>query len=299
MSDLDLIHPHAVPGHNEAPDYARLITDEMQKTYLAEFELSAALRAEARNLPAECNDEDTAGKYAALIKRIRDHAKVLTSHHDKEKLPFKIKAEAIDSVFFGEVDKLARRDKKNQAGAADVLYARYDDFQQRKLAAEKLKRDRELEEAAKIERDKVAAAQAAAAAEEEARQVLERARAPAQIERKEEIVEQAAAVADSAKVDAIMATDKADAAELATKAKPADMTRTRYSGGVLGTMGTEPFVEITDRATLDLEKLRPHLPIAVLETALRAYATGVGYSSDPAFQIAGARFGKKARSRIK
>lgn len=303
MSDLD--NPRAVPGDNSAIDYAGLMLVDLERDYKGPKEDTAALLAEAVALvdtipkPRVVRDERIAAKLAILFRRIADHAKALTAYHAKEKLPHKVRGETCDSFFFGQIDKLKRRDKKNQPGAADILFALYDEFNQHKLREEEAARERELARLAKIESDRVAAAQEAERLAQEAAEAAERARAPAQIEKKVEIAEQAAVVADSAKVDAILATDAADKAELATKASPAQMVRTRYESGVVGTMQTENFAEITDRTILDLEKLRPHIPIAALETALRAYANGLAYSSAPEHQIAGAKFGKRPKSRIK
>lgn len=305
MSDQDLLNQRAVPGDNSAIDFAGMMLADLDRDYKGPKEDSAKLLAEAAALvetipvPRIIRDEAIAEKLATLYRRIKDHAKNLTAFHAREKLPHKVRGETCDSFFFGQIDKLARRDKKNKAGAADVLFAIYDEFNQFKLREEELARERELERLAQIERDRVAAAQEAERVAEEARLAAERARAPAQIEKKQEIAQEAAVEADSKKVDAILATDAADKAELATKASPAQMVRTRYESGIIGTMQTENFAEVTDRATLDLEKLRPHLSIAVLEAALRLYAAGFAYSNAPENQITGAKFGKRPKSRIK
>lgn len=298
-------NPRAVPGDNSAVDYGRIMLVELERDYKGAKDDTGALLIEAKGIvdampvPRTIRDEELAGKVATLFKRIRDHAKSLTAFHAKEKLPHKVRGETCDSFFFGQIDLLARRDKKNKAGAADVLFLLYDEYQQHKLRVEQLERLRAADEAAAAEAAAAKAAAEAARVEEEARLAAERARAPAQIEKKVDIAEAAAVAADSAKVDHMMATDKADAAELATKSKPADMVRERYDGGVMGTMGTVPFVEITSKDDLDLEKLRPFLKLEWLETALRGYAGSVSYSQDAAHQIKGAKFGKKPKSAIR
>lgn len=289
-------------GHN-LPDYGKEIADQIASDYEADLATAVALLEEARELyktqPIADDDAEKAGRFAGLFKRIRDHVTLLKSHHAKEKQPHKVRAEAVDSAFFGVIDTLIRRSKTNKPGAGDYLASVYDDWNQRKLRREQIERERIAREAAEEERKKQEAAAEAARKEQEAREAAERARAPAQIEKKQEIADQAAVVADVAKVEAMVATDKADAAALATRAKPADLTRTRFEGGTTGTMGTERYVEIINKDELDLEKLRPHLSISVLETALRGYAGSVDYSEDARFQIKGAKFGKRAKTRIR
>ena len=294
MNDLSN-NLRAVPGDNSGVDFARIMTDQLAVDYKGTVADAVALLEEARSAPKEINDDETAGKVAAIVKRLRDLAKTFDAYHKNEKLPHKTRAEACDQFFFGWIDKLARRDKKNAAGAADILFARFDDFQQRKLRAEQLKRQREADEAADRERIAAAAAAEAARVEEEARLSADRARAPAQIEKKAEAAQEAAVEADSKSVDHIIATDKADAADLATKAKPADIVRTRFDDGVMGTMQTEKFAEIVDRKLLDKEALWPHIKTEWLQTALNLWAGTTGHAE----QMPGARIGKRPKSRIR
>lgn len=102
----------------------------------------------------------------------------------------------------------------------------------------------------------------------------------------------------AARVEQTATAAAAEEAYMATLAAPADIMRTRAADGSLATMAKEKFVEITDRNTLDLNKLRPYLPADALVTAIRKYAELVSFSNDESVQIAGAKFGTRPKSKV-
>lgn len=306
-------------GHNNPPlpqsialvegDFAIIVTDYLGAEHKKWPEAAAALLEEARQLPKEIPDDETKGKVASLIKRIRDTAKMLDGIHAKEKQPYKRGGEAVDQFFFGLIDKLARRAKTNNPGAADILNARLTDYDNRKLAEERARRDREAAETARLAREAQDRAEATRKDEErkqreadEAAAAAERARNP---ERKDEKIaaaqevrqeaQQQGAVADQAKVDAEVVTARAQDAYHATLTSSADIMRTRIGEGTLATMGVEKYAEIINRDELDKAALWPFIPLADLEKALRGWARNTDYRQS----MPGADVGRRNKSTVR
>lgn len=271
MTD-SLVNPVAVRGHNEAPDYAREVTERMARDYAAVTTTVDELLSEARTMPGEVNDDETMGVCARLIKRLRDTAARIEAFRVKEKEPYLRGEQAVDAFFFIQRDKVVRRDRKAKAGAADILQDRVDNYQQRKLAAERVARERAQREAQEVERKRIEAETEARRVAEEARLAAERARKPETREVKEDAAQVAEQAADVARVDTLMAQDATDAAVLATKAKSADIVRTRVEDGPTVTMRREGYTEIVDDALLDKNALWAFISLTEKEKALRAWA---------------------------
>ena len=98
------------------------------------------------------------------------------------------------------------------------------------------------------------------------------------------------AEADAAKDRAKEAAINARAATRATEAKPADLVRTRTETGTMATAKSWWDFEITDARELDLESLRPFIPKAALEQALRGFIAAGGR------EIAGARIFEETKA---
>lgn len=302
MSD---VNPREAIGGNFPPlarsiaategDFAAVVTAFLEDEFGSRPKIVAALLDEARALPAVIEDDETKGKVASLIKRIRDEAKALDAIHGKEKTPYLRGGQAVDQFFFGLIDKLARRDKKNKNGAADVLGNRLTDYDTRILLAEQERRRKAEEE----ERRRAEAAQAEAdrlAAEaEEARIAAERAKKPETVAAKEAVAEVREEASGAARVEATIATGRAEEAHIATLARPADIMRTRGEDGTLSTMATEPYAEVEDDAKLDIAKLWPFIALDAKEKALRAWAKTTGHN----VQMAGARIGRRPKSVVR
>lgn len=104
------------------------------------------------------------------------------------------------------------------------------------------------------------------AREEEARKLREEAERQAAAAA---VVEDAAPEAAAVVMEQAIATEaQAEQAARAAQAKPAELSRTRGEVGSVASLRTRWVGEVTDRATLDLEALRPYLPLAALQTAL-------------------------------
>lgn len=232
-----------------------------------------------------------------LIGKMRDTLKRLGGTHEAEKAPNLERGRADDSFFFALMDKLGRRYKKDKEGESDRLNRLLTEYDLRLLAEEQERRRKAAEEAAEIARKKEQERRKAEQEAEEKRLAAERARKPENIVAKTGLAELASDAASQRRIEEQLAAAKAEEAYIATLAKPADIMRERTDAG-LSSMGTENFHEVIDRKILDLEALRPYFSADALDKALGAYARANSYSSDASVQIAGARFGKRAKSKV-
>ena len=279
------------------PDAAVQVADQLRHDYddLAR-EVLAALR-NAKDAPVDIQSDEDMGALAKIIKNLRDLSKRIATAHDTEKQPHLRAGQAVDQFFFTMLDKCVRRNRMNKPGAADILQLRLDDYNQRKLAAERERRRQEAEDAARVERARREAEEKTRREAEEARLAAERARKPKTIEAKEAIAAQAETDAAVAKAQASIAAVRAEDARIATLAKPADIIRTRIDEGPLVTMGTEPYAIIEDEKIFDQYATlwAPFVTRTAKEQALRAYAKTRNYNEG----IPGARVGRKPKSVVR
>lgn len=276
--------PRSVPGSNEAPDYAKQVTERIASEYIGLTNTLSELLAEARETPKEVKDDADALMLGALIKRLRDLDGRCESVRELEGEPYLRGKNAVDAFFFGMRDRIGRRnknDRKAAAGATDVLQSRINVYQEEKLAQERARR--EAEERAERERAYKAQAEADRLAREAAEKqaTAERARKAETQAVKSAEAARAAEQASIAATQAAQAAEKAEDARIATLAKPADLTRVRgndQSGaGVTLTTAQEPFVLLVDRNKVDMNMLRPFFTDAEIEKALRGWARTTGF----------------------
>lgn len=299
-------------GHNFPPlarsiaategDFAEITTAFLADEYAKQPKIVDSLLAEASALmrDAEGNlkkieDDDVKGKVASLIKRMRDAAKALEAFHDKEKQAYLRGGQAVDQFFFGLIDKLAKRAKPNRSGAADILNQLLTDYDNRKLAEEQARRQREAEEAARILREAQKREEQERQKAEEARLAAERARSPERAEEKAQIAEQQEAKADEAAVNTQVAAAKAEETRIETLRKPADIMRTRGDDGTLSTLSQEKYAEIVDRTQLNMAQLGPYFSIQALQQALNAWARATDYRQE----MPGASVGRRNKSNVR
>ena len=294
-------------GHNQPPlgkliageqgDFAAVVTAYLEEEFAKQPQIVAELLTEARDLPDRIEDDETQGKVATLIKKIRDQSKLLDAMHEKEKQPYLRGGQAVDQFFFGQMDKLARRAKTNRAGAADILQARLTDYDTRKLAEEQARRRAEAERQEREAREAREREAEAARKAEEARLAADRARAPAQVEQKSALADQHETEAAVAAAEAERAQVMAEQARVDTYAKPADIMRSRGDDGTLTTMATESYAEVVpgQDGLLDKDKLWPFISLDAKEKALRAWAKTTGYTQ----QMPGATIGKRPKSVVR
>lgn len=303
MSD-DAEHPIATIGHNNPPlakmisldeNFAKTVQDFLADEHKAMAPFVADVERQMAEIPEKIEDEDTLGKAAKLVKLARDGARRIEALRVKEKDPYFRAAQAVDNFFISLRDRLARSDRKQKPGLADLLQQAIDDYQQRKLETEMRRR---REEAARAEREAAERRrleQEAARKAEEDRLAAERARKPEHIETKSEAAAQSAESHATAAVEAQIAERKAEETYVETLAKPADMVRTRVEEGPTVTMAQEKYAEIDDEALLDKEKLWPFISLDAKEKALRAWAKTTGHTQ----QMPGAKIGSRNKSVVR
>jgi hypothetical protein len=276
-------------------NFAQTVTSFLEDEYRELLQTIPDLLAQARELPVEINDDAEMGTFARLIKRFRDTTARIEAFRVKEAEPYLRGKQAVDSFFFALAEKCVRRDKKAKPGAADILAARLDDYNQRKLRAEQERRRQEEEKTRREAEERRRAEEAARQEAEEKRLAADRARKAETIEQKSAIAQEAEAQATTAKIEADLAQERAEEARIATLAKPADLVRTRVEEGPTVTMGTEPYALIVDASALDKETLWPFISEDAKEKALRSWARTTGFNK----QMAGAEIGRRPKSVVR
>ena len=289
-----------IPGigdNTQTIDFAKVEVERLKNEYGYVQESALRLIEQAKAITVIADNDDKS-KVIGLIKLLRDEAKRSIGLHEIEKAPHFRRGQGVDQFFFGIVDKLWKRDKKGNDGEGDRLNKLLTAYDVRQLAIEEEKRKAAALEAARIAQAAEAERLRKEQEAEAARLAAERARKPDTTAAKAAIAAAAEEAAMAARVEQTATAAAAEEAYMATLAAPADIMRTRAADGSLATMAKEKFVEITDRNTLDLNKLRPYLPAEALVTAIRKYAESVSFSNDESVQIAGAKFGTRPRSRV-
>lgn len=184
-------------------------------------------------------DDDSAGRVADYVKQATACAKALDGSRVAAKEPFLEGGRNVDGFFKRYTDGLGTLKRRVEAKLS--IYLRD-------------KADRERR-----------------AREEEARQSAEAARkAEAEAMALADAAKVTTAQADAALDTAVQAQTVARVAEKAAAAAPADLARTRGDFGSLATLRREWTFKDMDRAELDLEALRAHIPTDALEKALRS-----------------------------
>src|ERR1700744_230498 len=181
-------NPRAISGDNtNAPDYAKQESERLQRDYALLATTIGELEDEAAGMPEIIPDDDTKGKVASLIKRIRDAATRANSFREAEKQPHFRRGQGVDMFFFGLIDRLAKRDRKNRDGVGDVLQHALTDYDNKKLLEEQARRRAAAEAAERGAARLRAEEQEKARVAEEARLAAERARKPETTAAKTEI----------------------------------------------------------------------------------------------------------------
>lgn len=271
----------AVPGSNQAPDYAQQETQRLADDYVGLTDSLAMLLEEAGAFPAGVNDDAEALARGAVIKKLRDLDSRVEGVRVLEKEPHLRRGNAVDSFFNVMRDQIGRRVRTAKPGAIDVLQADINDYQNRKIAEERARQEAARREAERVAREAEEAARKAAAEAAEKAAAAERARKAENIQARQREAEAQQQAADAARAEARRTAELAEEARLAALAKPADIARVRgadQSGaGVLLTVGQEPYAILTDRTKVNMEMLRPYFTDAEIEKALRGWAKSTGH----------------------
>jgi len=219
-------------------------------------ELLAALD----RIPAVIEDEEWNKKATDYVGMITKLLKAIEAEREARKSPFLAASRAVDGYFGALVDKLGTPKGRDRAGQArEIVETRMTLYQRAKADAER----RAREEAAKIEREEA----------ERRRREAEQAERVAQTEKDLQAAIDRDTAARQAEADASR-IEKAAAAPLA------DLSRTRSDLGATSSLTRFWTFRALDRAALDLEALRSHLPHDALEAAVRSFIKAGGRKLD-------------------
>ena len=220
-------------GHNNPPSDADALRDRLDERSRELRERAASLLAAESRLP-EISDDDIAGRVGDLIRLITAAMQAAEGDRKREKEPHMAAARTVDG-YYGQISE-PQFDLKTRVSRRLTAY----------LTAKAERERRAREEEARRLRDE-AEKQAAAAAQ----------------------VEAAAPAAAAIVMEQALATEvQAAVAQRAAEAKPAELSRTRGDVGSVASLKSRWVGEVSDRAALDLEALRPYIPVAALQTAL-------------------------------
>lgn len=205
------------------------------------------LIAASARIPDAIEDEGTAQNVSDFIRQCSACTKAADVARVGAKEPYLEGGRAVDGFFKLISDPLDK--VKRTIEARLTLYLR--------AKADRERRERE-------ERERLAR-------EEEARRRREAEEAERKLKDERSLKDaiDARKRAEMAEADRIMA--EKDAA-----AKASDLSRTRGEFGAVSSLRTTWTFSDIDRAALDLEALRPHLPVAGLEGAIRAFIKAGG-----------------------
>jgi hypothetical protein len=199
--------------------------------------------------PEVIEDDDTGNRAADLARLIGAAISNSETRRLARNEPARQAQALVNSVYSRITTPLSQ--------AKATVLGRLTTYQRAKAAAE---RERRLEEARRREEEARLARAAAREAEEKARTEAELNKAVVEAE-----------TADQATADAILAQQLA-------AVKPADLSRQRGDFGAVASLRQSWTFDITDLDGLDLDKLRPHIPKAALEQAIRSYIKAGGRS---------------------
>lgn len=218
------------------------LRDENQDLIKRRDELLAA----AARVPA-IEDEEIAKKVTDFVKQLGALVKASESKRVDAKEPYLDGGRSVDGFFKAITDPVDRAKKDVEKKLTH--YAREKAEQERR---ERLEQERLAREAAEVAR----------------REAEEKARAAADEVSLDDAIE-AEARAETAQADLVKA-------EAAADVKPAELSRTRGEYGAVSSLRTQWTFDEIDRASLDLEALRPYLPTDGLEKAVRAFIKAGG-----------------------
>jgi len=279
----------------EAEEKARLEREAAEQRRREAEERARLEREAAETARREAEEAERRAQEAAEQRRREAEAAARAAEEAAAKRRAEIEAqeraaaERLAAIKREEEEAAARR-KAAEEAAAEAGRKRDAEVRAAKAAEEKLKREAaEAERRAEEERKAAEKAARLAEAEEEARRIQADKEAKEAQRQAERDAEEAARAAKAAERDAGRAerdADRAASQEHAAQAKerrvetakPAEFARTRGDYGGLATLRREWTYANIDRAKIDLETLRHHLPEEALGRAVRSFIDAGGRS---------------------
>ena len=241
--------PADLIGHN-APPPDLLLGEALRDRLVEENGQLIARRDEliaASGRIPPIDSDDVAGRVSDHIKQLTALAKAADARRAGAKEPYLQGGRNIDGFFRAITDPVAK--------AKTAIERRLTEYLREKEATAR----REREEQERLAREEAQRARAEAEA---------RARALAD-ERSLEAAIAAEKAAETASADLVKATQ-------AATVKPAELSRTRGDYGAVSSLRTQWVFGEIDRASLDLEALRFHIPADGLERAVRSFIKAGG-----------------------
>lgn len=242
---------------------ALITEDQLAKDFEHLEQAVIAIETRAADAPPVLEDDEDLAIINKLVADCRDEVGKFDRAREAEKRPY-LEAGRVVDAFFKSLTSRVERAKGSLEGIATA-------YLNKKAAEERRKRD------------------------EEARRLREEADRKAEEARKA-----AAAAAPSATPsiipamnEATQAQARAENAEAAAGAKPADLARTRTEGGTATLVDDWQF-EITNYDEIDLNKLRPYFSRPDVEKAIRRHV-GIHKDTQP---VAGVRVFNKPKARM-
>jgi hypothetical protein len=235
-----------------------------------------------------CNDDETEGKMTEMVRQIQSAHKALDSTRMAEKQPYDMIADTIHGMFREVMDKLVDPNStrqrpgnrlKERLERALTSYKSHKEVLQRLEAERQAKRARAIEQIVLLGHFCISLPAFVQAYEThlEAENALAKARTK---KAKEDAQAKADAAEAANKAAQTAAAEQAKQAEAVTKDREtadrrtmtsaANLTRSRSQSAV---SSLRQFVDFKDvnRETVDLERLRQHLPSDAIEQAIRGF----------------------------
>ena len=230
-----------------SPSPAQMLKDDLGLKHAEILDRAKELLEAAQRVPETVTDDETAGKVGDFIKQLTACNKAAEGARVSEKEPHLAASRVVDGFFKAVTDPLDTAKKAIERRLTTFLRAK--------------------EEVARKERERIAAEERAAA--EAARKTAEEA------ERLAQDPTGLAAAIDAEEVARKAAAD-AEQARKAAEVKAAELSRSRGEYGSVASLRTFWDFSDLDRAALDLETLRQHIPADALEKAVRSFIKAGG-----------------------
>lgn len=224
-------------GHNLPPNDSVLLQEALQEKTFALRSRHDELLAAVERIPAECADDETAGKIGDMIKMITACHKSFETQRVGEKEPYLTLGRTVDGFY--------KKFTEGLEGAKKRATKPLDAYLQKK-AEEKRAAEREAARLQRIEADRLARE-----AEELAQANMTQA-------------------SDATLKEAVKMDEQATKSDKLADARPAELARTRGDYGSLATLRTTWVGEIVEKSAVDLEALRPFISEDVLQKLINA-----------------------------
>lgn len=241
------------PLSNQPPPLRERLQSDHEKMLAA----VADIVAKAETLAASTVDDDEdATTFSDLIKEISKYDKRVEALRVDEKEPFLESGRVVDGFFKEQAGKLQKAQKELNKALTAYLNAKAAREREERLAREREERER-AEQARREADEAMRKAQAAEAAQKTAE--------------RDALLDKALVADQQATIQEV----KQLRAERDAEARPAELARTRGTAS-LATLATSWEFEVEAFGEIPLDILRPHIPRAAIEQAIRSFVRAGG-----------------------